>query len=103
MIDDHEPRILLAQDVTDLLDLAGAEQRARFWLGDGNDHAVNDVQVDGERQARRLLQPAFVRTRSGLRNDVGRSLPGLFQDRNDDDGTRIIAEPLELRNDRRRF
>ena len=58
-------------------DLAAAEQGSGLRLGDGHDHAVHDLKIDGKRQTDRLFQPAFIGARRGGGNDVCILFSGL--------------------------
>ncbi|MCY1302305.1 hypothetical protein D9M68_860730 [compost metagenome] len=103
MVDDDEASIELNENVADFLDLAAAEQRAWLGLRHRNDGAMHDFQIDRHRQTGRLFKATFVGTRRCRREDVCGLPSGLLQDRNDDNRAHVVAELLELRNDRRRL
>ncbi len=63
MVDDDQLDRVFLDDLGDLLDLAGAEQRRRPRVVDGNDGAVNEIEIDGLRQADGLVVPRLRRPR----------------------------------------
>ena len=59
MVDDDEAGVELVEQRKDFLDLAGAEQCCRSRIVDRHDGAVDDVEIDGEREPFGLIETAF--------------------------------------------
>src|SRR5579862_4286527 len=48
-IDDHEPDLLLGDDLAQILDPALADQRSRGWPVEANNFAGNDIEIERAR------------------------------------------------------
>jgi hypothetical protein len=90
-VDDDELGLRFLHALRDLRHLAGADQRGGLGRGDGGDDRFHDFEIDGERQAHRLLQPRLNRAIGG---DGGIAVPPVHME--DDGAGHLRAFDLEV-------
>lgn len=59
-IDDDQLRFVLLHGLSQALNRATSEQCGRSWLRERYDFSMNDIEIDGRREADRLIQTGSV-------------------------------------------
>ncbi|MNU85057.1 hypothetical protein D3C71_747940 [compost metagenome] len=103
MIDDDEAGIPLVEKRLDFLDLAGSHQGRWTRLIDGNDQALNHVEIDGAGKTCRLFQSCFIGSLgSGDNRRVALAAAGarLLEHRHNHHGAHIVPVLFGFRDER---